>query len=146
MKHVARLIGIHSTLKEFAHKLDEVFPIIVIFGYRSVEEQDWLYAQGRTRPGNKVTNARGGSSAHNFGLAVDLAPDPLNWNNIKRFDEMVDAAKKIIAENNYPITCGADFKSIVDRPHFEITGWKQIRDDLQKAKENPDPDPDKVKY
>ncbi|PTU71463.1 M15 family metallopeptidase [Chromobacterium haemolyticum] len=33
--------------------------------YRSGAEQDELYAQGRTKPGPRVTNARAGQSAHN---------------------------------------------------------------------------------
>lgn len=33
---------------------------------RSDEEQDALYAQGRTMKGHIVTNARAGQSAHNF--------------------------------------------------------------------------------
>lgn len=44
----------------------------VISGYRSSEKQDDLYALGRTKPGRIVTQARGGSSWHNFGLAFDL--------------------------------------------------------------------------
>ncbi|HEY8916285.1 MAG TPA: RHS repeat-associated core domain-containing protein [Chitinophaga sp.] len=43
-------------------------------GYRTIEYQDALYAQGRTAPGNIVTQARGGQSAHNFGMGVDVAP------------------------------------------------------------------------
>ena len=39
---------------------------------RSIAYQNELYAQGRTKPGNKVTNAIGGSSMHNYGLAVDF--------------------------------------------------------------------------
>ncbi len=46
--------------------------INIISGLRSYEEQDALYAQGRTAPGNKVTNARGGYSNHNFGIAFDI--------------------------------------------------------------------------
>lgn len=42
-------------------------------GYRSATEQDALYAQGRTAPGSVVTQARGGQSMHNYGLAVDVA-------------------------------------------------------------------------
>ena len=42
-------------------------------GFRSVADQNTLYAQGRTQPGNIVTNARGGRSLHNYGLAVDVA-------------------------------------------------------------------------
>lgn len=40
--------------------------------YRSIAEQEALYAQGRTKPGKIVTNARGGNSYHNYGLAVDF--------------------------------------------------------------------------
>ena len=47
----------------------------MISGYRSVTEQNELYAQGRTKPGQIVTNARGGQSAHNFGIAIDFCRD-----------------------------------------------------------------------
>lgn len=55
--------------------------IIVTCTYRSGEEQNKLYAQGRTAPGNIVTNAKAGQSAHNFMIdgkpaskAVDVVP------------------------------------------------------------------------
>ena len=41
-------------------------------GYRSIQEQNTLYAQGRTTPGNIVTHARGGQSLHNYGNAFDV--------------------------------------------------------------------------
>lgn len=41
------------------------------YGLRTVEEQDALYAQGRTTPGPKVTNAVGGQSPHQYGCACD---------------------------------------------------------------------------
>lgn len=47
----------------------------VIEGYRSYGRSDVLFAQGRTSPGKVVTNARGGQSAHNFGIAADLVRD-----------------------------------------------------------------------
>lgn len=40
-------------------------------GFRSFEEQTKLFNQGRTTPGNIVTNTRAGYSNHNFGLPVD---------------------------------------------------------------------------
>ena len=40
-------------------------------GLRTIAEQDALYAKGRTTPGKKVTNAKGGQSVHNYGFAVD---------------------------------------------------------------------------
>lgn len=44
-------------------------------GYRTYAEQDALYQQGRVSPGKIVTAARGGQSAHNFGLAIDFTHD-----------------------------------------------------------------------
>ena len=44
----------------------------IISGTRSYEEQDELYQQGRRKPGRVVTNAPGGFSNHNFGIAFDV--------------------------------------------------------------------------
>lgn len=54
---------------KFANVMAEVgHPVFLVEGYRSFERQDWLYAQGRTRDGKIVTNAKAGQSDHN--------PDP----------------------------------------------------------------------
>ncbi|WP_206781644.1 M15 family metallopeptidase [Priestia endophytica] len=47
--------------------------IAVTQGLRTFAEQNALYEQGRTKPGKIVTNARGGQSIHNYGLAFDIA-------------------------------------------------------------------------
>lgn len=47
---------------EFPHS-----EMTVACGYRSLEQQDRLYAKGK-----HVTNARGGQSKHNFGMACDV--------------------------------------------------------------------------
>ena len=47
--------------------------LVVTSEFRSSAEQDKLYAQGRATPGNIVTNARGGESMHNYGIAFDVA-------------------------------------------------------------------------
>lgn len=56
--------------------------LLVTCTWRSNEEQARLYAQGRTTPGRRVTNAKPGQSMHNFtlpngapaSLAVDVVP------------------------------------------------------------------------
>lgn len=48
--------------------------LLVTCTYRSWTEQDDLYAQGRTKPGAIVTNARGGNSMHNHRCALDIVP------------------------------------------------------------------------
>lgn len=44
----------------------------IISGTRTYAEQERLFAKGRTAPGPVVTNARGGQSNHNFGIAWDV--------------------------------------------------------------------------
>jgi peptidoglycan L-alanyl-D-glutamate endopeptidase CwlK len=92
--------------------------IEVVQGLRTWEEQDALYAKGRTTEGPKVTNAKGGSSFHNFGLAVDVCPfikgkpwwdaPRKTWAHIGR------AAKK------HGLEWGGDWTSFVDLPHVQL--------------------------
>lgn len=55
---------------------------VAYLGYRTRDEQMKLYLKGRTQPGPKVTNARGGYSVHNYGGAIDhylLSNNQPNW-------------------------------------------------------------------
>lgn len=48
--------------------------VLVYCTLRPNAEQDAIYAQGRSKPGDIVTWAKGGQSAHNHGLALDFVP------------------------------------------------------------------------
>ena len=48
--------------------------IIITSTYRDAASQDALFAQGRTSPGKKVTNAKAGQSWHNHRCAFDVVP------------------------------------------------------------------------
>lgn len=89
--------------------------------FRSFQEQDALYAKGRTRPGNKVTNARGGESFHNYGVASDIAF--YNENGGITWPEQGDYAKLWTRYGEHAkkqgLEWGGDWKSITDRPHVE---------------------------
>ena len=90
-------------------------------GYRTYQEQDNLYAKGRTAPGGKVTNARGGYSAHNFCCAVDGTKDTdiskpgLQPSWVKsHYKELADAAE---AEG---LEAGFYWKNFFDGPHIQL--------------------------
>lgn len=74
----ARLALIEPTLAGIVRSLadqllrDKSITIRIDQALRSWQEQDDLYAEGRTAPGRVVTNAPGGYSWHEFGLAVDF--------------------------------------------------------------------------
>jgi peptidoglycan LD-endopeptidase CwlK len=48
---------------------------VATHGFRTYGEQMALWSKGRTVKGKIVTNAKGGESAHNFGLAIDFVRD-----------------------------------------------------------------------
>jgi peptidoglycan L-alanyl-D-glutamate endopeptidase CwlK len=52
----------------------EGIDLLITCTRRDFEEQNRLYAQGRTTPGSIVTNAQAGDSAHNYDLAYDCVP------------------------------------------------------------------------
>lgn len=88
--------------------------------FRSKAEQDALYAQGRTKPGQIVTNAKGGQSNHNYGVAVDLCLYTSDGKNVvwetttKRWLRVVAIAKSV------GFKWGGDWTSFKDYPHFEL--------------------------
>ena len=54
--------------------------VTVFEGYRSGARQTWLYAQGRTRPGPIVTNAKTNlTSWHGYALAADVVHRTKFW-------------------------------------------------------------------
>ncbi|MCD9185618.1 MAG: peptidoglycan-binding protein [Pyrinomonadaceae bacterium] len=109
--------------------------VMVTSGYRSFAEQNALYAQGRTKPGNIVTNARGGQSLHNYGLAVDVVPlganGQPNWNVPNSTWQKIGAAGK-----RQGMEWGGDWTSFVDRPHFQMTAGRSISSLLNQYNNN----------
>ncbi|MCR3760100.1 peptidoglycan-binding protein [Clostridium felsineum] len=96
--------------------------VIIITAFRSWDEQDILYAQGRTAPGNIVTDAQGGDSYHNWGLAFDSAPfenGRVAWDDSAAFNEMGVLGQQIGLEWGGNWTSYAI--SLVDTPHFQYT-------------------------
>ena len=121
---------------------------------RTIAEQDALFAQGRTRlfdsNGKRlgvVTQARGGQSIHNYGLALDIVLlvdtdgngtyETASWDNNKDFDgdnnpdwmEVVNILKR----NGW--TWGGDWTKFKDTPHFEKPfghTWRTLKSKLDK--------------
>jgi hypothetical protein len=90
-------------------------------GLRTAAQQNQLWAQGRTAPGQVVTNAKAGQSNHNYGLAVDIVPyaqgdeGALNWDTTSpEFTAMV-AAMKVQG-----LVWGGDWIHFPDYDHFQM--------------------------
>ena len=90
--------------------------IKIISGTRSYEEQNALYEQGRTQPGRIVTNARGGYSNHNFGIAFDIGV----FEGGRYLDESPAYQAVGALGKQLGLDWGGDWRSIQDEPHFEL--------------------------
>ena len=91
--------------------------------YRDKAQQDWLFAQGRSRPGNIVTNARGGQSIHNYRLAFDFfrnVPGQAFADSSPKERAFWDTGGRIWEELGG--VWGGSWRGFIDRPHCEFTG------------------------
>jgi peptidoglycan L-alanyl-D-glutamate endopeptidase CwlK len=90
--------------------------IKVLSGLRTYEEQDALYAKGRTAPGPRVTNARAGYSNHNFGIAFDIGV----FEGTKYFDDSPKYKAVGVLGMDLGLEWGGNWKTIVDQPHYQL--------------------------
>lgn len=102
------------------------YTVKIISGTRTYAEQNALYAQGRTRKGNKVTNARGGSSNHNFGIAWDVGIF-VDGRYLGDGPQYKRAATVALAATQ-GLEWGGNWTTIVDRPHYQLVTGKSIRE------------------
>ena len=100
----------------------EGIAVLVTQAVRTWEEQDKLYAKGRTEPpiGKIITNAKGGYSYHNFGLAFDIvildSIGKADWDTAHPgWARAAEIGKSVGLE------WGGDWKSFKDLPHFQYT-------------------------
>ena len=89
----------------------------VISGTRSYEEQNALFRRGRFgNPGPRVTNARGGQSRHNFGIAWDIGI--FDGGSYLGESALYDRAAAVGLFE--AIEWGGHWTGFVDRPHYQL--------------------------
>jgi len=117
-----RIAGIHPSVQPFAYAFINKIQaelgktVRVSSGLRTYAEQDELYERGRSNNQGRVTNARGGYSYHNFGLAIDIVEidgRTAVWDG--PWEEFGRIGKSLGWE------WGGDWSSFVDKPHFQMT-------------------------
>lgn len=134
----------HRDLITIFNEVIKYFDCTIVYGHRSVEKQQELYAQGRTQEGPIVTYCDGVNKKskhnHNPSKAVDVIPyfgteeNPIQWNNIKSMyyfgGFVMGIARRLKDEGKitHEIRYGGDWdqdgnvidESFVDAVHFEI--------------------------
>jgi peptidoglycan L-alanyl-D-glutamate endopeptidase CwlK len=117
-----RIKDLHPAIRDrarmFINEADrQGIKLRITAGKRTFSEQNELYAQGRTKPGQVVTNAKGGESFHNYALAIDVvalrdgkgiwdANDPV-WQKIGAIGK------------SFGFEWGGEWSGFKDLPHFQ---------------------------
>ena len=118
-RSLERLKGVHPDLVKVVKRAIEIseYDFMVVEGLRTKETQAEYVKKGVSQTMN---------SRHIIGQAVDLAPlenGVIDWNNKKgQFDAVAKAMLQAAKELNVKITWGGNWKSLVDKPHFQIEG------------------------
>lgn len=115
--------------REFLRLADEAeIEVLIYMTFRSKEEQDALYAKGRTKPGAIVTYRKGGASVHNCTLngkpaskafdCVPLVKGVPDWDNAEIYERLGKIGESVGLE------WGGRWKKLVDKPHFQLPNAK----------------------
>lgn len=106
---------------------------------RTFKEQTELFAQGRTKAGKIVTNAKAGQSFHNYGLAVDIVLlidkdgngtfETATWDVFADWDKdkISDWQEVVQVFEKYGWEWGGRWR-FKDLPHFQKTFGKTWQD------------------
>jgi peptidoglycan L-alanyl-D-glutamate endopeptidase CwlK len=97
--------------------------VLITCTLRTREEQTALYAMGRTKPGNRVTNAKAGQSLHQYGVAFDFVPlihGKAVWNNAELFERCGEIGEKV------GLQWSGRFLTFRENAHFEFKGGHNL--------------------
>lgn len=112
--------------QRFIDACDKVgIDVIITSTYRDNESQAAIYAQGRTAPGKKVTNAKPGQSWHNWRCAFDFVPivnGKAQWNDLKLFERC-----GVIAES-VGLEWAGRWQRMKESAHCQYTGGLTLAD------------------
>lgn len=109
-----RIAECEEPLQRIALELIKEMDVTVLCGHRGKAEQDEAFRTKRSK-------LKWPKSKHNStpSRAIDIAPWPISWSNLHKFEEMCDRIAAIAKRLKIPIRQGRDF-SFHDYPHTEL--------------------------
>ena len=120
-----RLDTCHPDLIQVCEEVIKNYDFTVLEGFRSNARQDELFRQGKSK-------LRAGMSKHNQdpSWAIDIAPYPIDWNDIPRFYLLAGFMFQAAASLSVELRWGGDWsrdwdhkdQTFFDYPHFDLGG------------------------
>lgn len=118
-----RLAECHHDLQKLMNEVIKHYDIVILCGFRGKDEQEKAVAEGKSK-------VHFPNSKHNVtpSLAVDIAPYPIDWNDMKRWWHLAGYVKATAERLGIKIRQGADWdgdndfkdQKFIDLPHVEL--------------------------
>jgi peptidoglycan LD-endopeptidase CwlK len=123
IKREEKLTGVHPSLVKLAKKAGEKYNIIILEGVRDASRQKELFEQGKS----KTLNSKHLIQKDGYSHAIDIAPDPVNWNDREQFVALSFYLKGLADSIGIEIRQGVDWDGDLnikehwfDGPHIEL--------------------------
>lgn len=112
-----KLATCHPHLQQIMKEVIKHVDIIILCGHRGEKEQNAAFE-------NHTSQLKWPNGKHNRmpAMAVDIAPYPVDWYDLGRFQTVADVVKNVAKTMGIEIAWGGEWKSFKDLPHFELTG------------------------
>lgn len=114
-KSEAKLLTCDHRLQALFREVIKHVDCTILQGHRGREEQTLYFETGKSEKPWPM-------SSHNTtpSRAVDVAPYPIDWNDIARFQAFAAIVKECAARLGIKVRWGGDFPHFKDYPHWEL--------------------------
>ncbi len=114
-KSLDKLATVDRRLYDICSEAIKLTDFTIICGYRGKEEQDAAFATGNSK--FQFPNSKHNTSPSQ---AIDIAPYPVDWDDIERFKRLAIVIKKCASDSGIGVSWGGDWKKFKDYPHWEL--------------------------
>ena len=115
LKSLDKLATVHPDLARLFLMVIEEEDCVILCGHRGEAEQNQAHDLGHS-------HTRWPHGRHNSmpAEAVDVAPYPVDWEDIPRFQRFGERVKEIAKRANLAVEWGGDWASFRDYPHWQL--------------------------
>lgn len=131
---LSKLRTCHPDIQKIMNEVIKKIDFTVIEGARSKQTQDEYYAKGtsKVKYPNSYHNTKKTliiekhqpEKSSECSLAIDIAPYPINWENMDRFVELSRYVKEAAEKHNIPLDWGYDLWEW-DAAHWQLTNYRR---------------------
>ena len=116
------LIGIHPDMIKVMKEAIKDTPIdfVITEGVRTAVRQRQLYKEKKSKCDGYIKKSNHQVKPDGYGHAVDLYPLPIQYSDAEPYIKLSKHIKSTAERLGIKIKWGGDFKTFIDRPHYEL--------------------------